>query len=363
MPQAKLIINQEYRSYLPRPNKEDYERLRNSIKEKGYYPEYPIIANENYEILDGYTRYQICQELSIEPKIVIKNFKDKYEEAKFVIDTNIDRRHLNPFQLVEVGMKLLELEKQRAKERQGKRTDLTSEPNDSEVEKKDIKATEQVAKHVGVSTKTFERAKKVIEEAPEEMKDSVRKGKTSITYAYKQVLNKERNTETPELPKDKFNVILADPPWEYDLELRGSPDMHYQTKPLEDICALKVPSAEDAVLFLWATAPKLKEAIRVMQEWGFLYKTNMVWIKDKIGTGYYVRGQHELLLIGIKGNIGVPQESNRPSSIIKANRLMHSKKPTETYDIIERMYPNQKYLELFARNKRSKWESWGNEVE
>jgi N6-adenosine-specific RNA methylase IME4 len=99
-----------------------------------------------------------------------------------------------------------------------------------------------------------------------------------------------------------------------------------------------------------------------MQKWGFEYKTNLVWVKDKIGTGYYLRGQHELLLIGIKGKIGVPNEADRVSSVLIAPRNEHSQKPQEVYNIIEKMYPNCKYIELFARNKHEGWESWGNEL-
>jgi N6-adenosine-specific RNA methylase IME4 len=155
---------------------------------------------------------------------------------------------------------------------------------------------------------------------------------------------------------------MADPPWEYDLPLRGSPDMHYGTITLDQLSVLKVPSSENAILFLWATNPKLQEALAVMKAWGFEYKTNLVWVKDKIGNGYYFRGQHELLLVGKKGAMPVPTEETRPSSVLNAPRGEHSEKPQEVYSLIERMYPNRKYLELFARKKREGWTSWGNEV-
>ena len=125
---------------------------------------------------------------------------------------------------------------------------------------------------------------------------------------------------------------------------------------------MQVPVAENSILFLWATNPKLQEALEVLEAWGFEYKTNMVWVKDKIGVGYYFRGQHELLLVGIKGSMGVPEEQNRPASVLNSDRTKHSEKPQEVYTLIEKMYPNRKYLELFARNKREGWESWGNEI-
>jgi N6-adenosine-specific RNA methylase IME4 len=143
----------------------------------------------------------------------------------------------------------------------------------------------------------------------------------------------------------------------------GSPDDHYGVMEDYEIGAMQIPVADNAILFLWATAPKLPEALHVMKDWGFEYKTNAVWIKDKIGTGYYFRGQHELLLVGKKGeNIPVPEEKTRHSSVIQSPRLEHSEKPTLVYGLIERMYPNRSYLELFARGfKRKGWTQWGNE--
>lgn len=183
---------------------------------------------------------------------------------------------------------------------------------------------------------------------------------------YKRSEGYVKRTSSFQLPDGVFDVILADPPWEYEFSLsdRGDPESHYSTMPLEKICALNVPSAEDAVLFLWATNPKLEEALKVMESWGFGYRTNLCWVKDKIGTGYYVRGQHELLLIGKKGRMSVPAEADRPPSVLISAVREHSQKPEEVYAIIEKMFPDRKYLELFARgNKRGNWVVWGNEVE
>jgi len=160
----------------------------------------------------------------------------------------------------------------------------------------------------------------------------------------------------------EFDVIYADPPWHYNFLTSYSPEAHYPTLETDDICALKIPSSKDAILFLWATNPCLEDALKVMEFWGFEYKTNFVWVKNRSGTGHYILGQHELLLIGIKGKIGTPLAKNRPSSVINASKTKHSAKPEVVYEVIERMYPNAQYLELFARNKREGWTAWGNEV-
>lgn len=167
--------------------------------------------------------------------------------------------------------------------------------------------------------------------------------------------------DTPPLPAGLFNIIYADPPWRYQFTVTYSREVekNYPTMDLDDICKLEVPTADDAILFLWATSPKLEEAMRVLNEWGFEYRTSMAWIKDRIGMGHYVRGQHELILIGRKGEMRTPEESDRPSSVIMSPRRGHSQKPDEVYDLIERMYPTGTYLELFSRGERLNWTMWG----
>ena len=170
--------------------------------------------------------------------------------------------------------------------------------------------------------------------------------------------------KTPPLPEGKYNVIYADPAWEFDNSgFEQSAASHYPTMPTEAICSLPIKdiTGEGAVLFLWATNAMLEDALRVMKSWGFEYKSNMAWIKDKGPTiGWFVEGRHELLLIGVNGS-GVHPETKFPSWF-KYPVSKHSKKPTEVYEKIEAMYPNRKYVELFARNTRSGWASWGNEL-
>jgi N6-adenosine-specific RNA methylase IME4 len=161
----------------------------------------------------------------------------------------------------------------------------------------------------------------------------------------------------------KFSVILADPAWEYDFSLSDSRQIENQYLPssLEDMKRLRVPAAEDSVIFMWATSPKLEQAFELMAAWNFEYKTCMVWVKDQIGMGYYARQRHELLLIGARGSLELPDPSVRPDSVISAPRTDHSEKPEESYGLIETMYPTYNKLEMFARNKRDGWEVWGDE--
>ena len=163
----------------------------------------------------------------------------------------------------------------------------------------------------------------------------------------------------------KYQIIYADPPWRYDFSKSNSREIEnqYRTMSLEEIKSMDIPVVDNSVLYLWATAPKLIEALEVMEAWGFTYKTHAIWDKEIIGMGYWFRGQHELLLIGVKGKFSPPEQSKRISSIIKSRRTNHSKKPLLVSDLIDSWYPDKTKLELFARSKKFGWDCWGNEVE
>ena len=131
---------------------------------------------------------------------------------------------------------------------------------------------------------------------------------------------------------------------------------------LAEIKALGVPAADDSVLFLWATSPKLPEAIDVLDAWGSQYVTCMVWVKDKIGMGYYARQQHELLLIGKRG--ASPSQTRRPAVV--GHRSTTQRPFGETrrgVQLIERMYPLRDKCELFQRSPRSGWSGRGNQAQ
>lgn len=168
-----------------------------------------------------------------------------------------------------------------------------------------------------------------------------------------------------------YDVIYADPPWRYAGTASNSRrvENQYPTMSVDEICALDVPSAENSVLYLWATAPLLVEALQVMDAWGFKYKTSAVWDKEKIGMGYWFRVQHELLLVGVKGQVSPPEQSQRVSSVFREPRGLHSKKPDGVRALISQWFPKAKRLEMFGRPSNyslfdcDEWDIFGNEVE
>ena len=161
-----------------------------------------------------------------------------------------------------------------------------------------------------------------------------------------------------------YQLVLADPPWRYEHCEADNREIEnqYGTASLEQIFKQSPNTTDDSILFLWATAPKLEEALQTMKAWGFSYRTCAVWDKTKIGMGYWWRIQHELLLVGVKGSPGCTPECERVSSIFVETRGHHSAKPICVYKWIERAFPTMTKLEMYCRNPRSGWSSWGNEI-
>lgn len=171
-----------------------------------------------------------------------------------------------------------------------------------------------------------------------------------------------------------WEVIYADPPWRFSTYSAAgrsrSPDGplgHYETMKVQDIEALIQPThvATSAVLYLWATAPMLLEALDVMRAWGFAYKSQHVWDKEKIGTGYWARNQHEILLVGTTPkakNLCPPPELRMPS-VYREKATQHSRKPDYYHNFLSLAYPDKRKIELFARPPHPPgWYVWGNEV-
>lgn len=161
----------------------------------------------------------------------------------------------------------------------------------------------------------------------------------------------------------QFGVIYADPPWQYGNQgTRAATDNHYPTMPLDDICALPVQSlaAEQSHLHLWTTNAFLFDAQRVIEAWGFTYKSVLVWVKPQMGIGNYWRVSHEFLLLGVRGGCSFRERNHM--SWLETERTKHSAKPEQVRTMIESVSPEPR-LEMFARVATPGWTVWGNEVE
>jgi N6-adenosine-specific RNA methylase IME4 len=166
----------------------------------------------------------------------------------------------------------------------------------------------------------------------------------------------------------RYGVIYADPPWTFamysDKGKGRSAEAHYDCMDLTAIKALPVDfwAARDAVLYMWATVPHLENALAVMAAWGFAYKSGFVWVKDRIGTGYWARNRHEHLLIGARGSKVCPPRGHAVDSVIEGQQREHSRKPAWAAAIIESYHPGVPKLELFARETRPGWDALGDQV-
>ena len=212
-----------------------------------------------------------------------------------------------------------------------------------------------------------------------EVFNQIKSGQKTITEVKKEEkIKAQREKRVEKLPEKhqvfnvdkKYNIIYADPPWKYSApkEYYGQDvQFHYNTMSLQELKKLPIKDIcqKDCVLYLWATAPLLNCAVELLQSWGFNYKSCLVWDKVKHNMGFYSSVRHELLLIGGKGQSAPTDKkyANQTDSVYSEPRQEHSKKPEYYYEMIEKMHPYKtERIELFARNKKEGWDSWGNEV-
>ena len=360
---------------------EDFEALKKSIQVHGQLQPMTVWKepfSQKTFIVDGHSRYKACKQLGITPDIEYKRFSGWDDVKLYAIQVNSDRRHLSQIQKVQLALKEIEIEKKLAQERQkstlptkGQKGFQKSVPNGMHTGN----TCDIVSEKTGISPRTVARLKKIIDEGSEEMKRDVASGKKSAAFAERFIRMEKIHTNPIPLPDGKYKVILCDAPYKYDYEAEGAPN--YPTLSEEEIIDLKDIKgrpitdvfASDAIIFFWAPMPKLQEALHILQAWGFSYKTAMVWSKEKEGvsqqgTGHYVIGTCEQILIATKGKPGVPLPKNRPIGILRAPRTrVHSQKPDILKHWIEKMYSNEKYLELFARETTNGWTPWGNHLD
>jgi N6-adenosine-specific RNA methylase IME4 len=175
----------------------------------------------------------------------------------------------------------------------------------------------------------------------------------------------------------RFATILADPPWRFANRTGKMAPEHrrlsrYGTMTLDEICALPVPqiAAPTAHLYLWVPNALLPDGLRVLEQWGFQYKSNVVWRKirkdggsDGRGVGFYFRNVTELVLFGVRGKNARTLKAGRTQvNYLETRKREHSRKPDEMYDIIESCSPGPR-IELFARGARPNWTVWGNQAD
>jgi N6-adenosine-specific RNA methylase IME4 len=188
----------------------------------------------------------------------------------------------------------------------------------------------------------------------------------------------------PDFPEEKFDIIYADPPWDYggklqfdkssksseeiDLEKEifiSSATFKYPTLKIKQLMQMPIESIanDDCLLFMWTSNPHLAQAIELGKAWGFEYKTvAFVWDKMVHNPGQYTLSYCELCLVFKRGKIPKPRGARNMKQLVKAPRGKHSEKPQEVIQSIQKMFPTQKRIELFARQRTDDWSVWGLDV-
>jgi N6-adenosine-specific RNA methylase IME4 len=350
----------------------ELETLAADIKANGLH--HPITTYEG-KVLDGRNRYAACTIACVEPLFIEYEGDDP---VGFVISENIVRRHLDETQRGLCAARLANM-------REGR----------PETGSNDLVSQDRAAKLMNVSVPTLKRAKCVLDNGIPELVKCADAGKVTVGAASKIVkLPNDRQAaitdkissgikpqeamrqvlaesydgpQLTEMPQGKkYRVIYADPPWDYG---NTQPDYHpeqrdhYKTMSLDEICDMPIVdlTTDDAVLFLWATSPILREAFDVINAWGFEYKASFVWDKVKHNMGHYNSVRHEFLLICVRGSCQ-PDVRKLFDSVVTEERTEHSKKPDTFRKMIEELYTHGNKIELFARQEFDGWDYYGNEI-
>lgn len=372
-----IKINPEYDALLPQITKEELDSLKESVETHGQLVPVDVTKKNGIIILlDGHNRFRILRDLGRDVKVQYLEFEDLFSEKKYVIEVNLRRRHLSDVNKVKLAMTLVDLEELEAKKRKQKTFPKKGQQGFQRMSMQSCKDTGTtdaiVAKKTGLRTRNVSKIKKILKHGSAELIRKVEKGEKSINGAEREVSIKLQKTKEVSLPRGKYNVIYADPPYRYDYERSGAPP--YPTLTTEETINLKdkdgraVPDAiaENTVMFMWSPRPKIFEAEKILLAWGFEPKTLKIWRKayngkSQRGNGHYYWSTTELLILSTKGKPGKPKFV--PEDFLEAPRgKRHSEKPEEIRKEIEQMYPDGKYLELFARKRVKNWAVWGNQI-
>lgn len=416
-----LQIDSEFKALIPPLAAEEYAQLEENIRVDGCRDAIVVWDGHNI-LLDGHNRFAICERYRLSFQTEAIALPDRQAAINWIINNQLGRRNLHPDQASYLRGKRYNGEKLAAHCGANQHT-AGGDQNDTQQKTADrlaaeyrvsaptIKRDGQYAAAVdtlqaaGIEPQSViahepksavvEFAKAITAPAPllpaeptppkdplvAALTEKVKAGEIGIVEAAKEI-RQAKTTQRREERLDKifeiskgnvelqtgvrYPVLYADPPWRYDYAETDNRviENQYPTMAIDEICAMPVAdiSTPDAVLFLWATSPKLREALRVIEAWGFEYRTCAIWDKQKIGMGYYFRQQHELLLVATRGAMPTPAPENRAASVITEPRTEHSVKPAKFAELIEAMYPTLPRIELFCRTPRDGWLAWGNQV-
>lgn len=342
----------------------DVDGLAASIAELGLL--HPVVVTPDNKLIAGARRLQACKALGWPDVPVHVVNIDAIVRGELAENTY--RKDFTPSELVAIAATVLKRERELAKERMtlGKRS-LGSERG---------KTWDKIAAPLGISGKTLERAGAVVEAARQEPdKFSALQEQMDRTGRINGIFRKlkiARQLESilaapPPLPGNgPYRVIVADPPWPYEIRSEDPSDRSvrpYPSMSIKQICEVDVPSLahDDCILWLWTTNLHMREAFGVLDAWGFRHLTILTWAKDRMGFGLWLRNQTEHCLFAVRGKPIVSLTTQ--TTILNAPTRGHSEKPREFYGLVESLCPAPRYAYLFSRYQHSdKWDCHGDEA-
>ncbi|MCX6623654.1 MAG: MT-A70 family methyltransferase [Acidobacteria bacterium] len=354
-------IDPEFRALIPQLAPAELALLEANILADGCRDALVVWAEQGL-LVDGHNRFQICKKHGLPFALAEMSFADREAACDWIDGNQLGRRNLGPDQ-----MSILRGRRyNRTKKAQGGRSDRTfgedtlSTPKTAEMLAAQHGVTERTIRRDGKRAEYFEQ---LVQTHPEQAQ-AVLDGEKRLNEV-KRVTRLDAVREAAALPGAKYRVLLCDPPWKYGdglTEAYGGTQFHYPSMSIAELSALGIPSIcePNAVLFLWATSPMLREALEVCGAWNFQYKAMFVWDKIKHNMGHYNSVRHELLLICTRGTC-LPDVPELIDSVVSIDRTGHSEKPEEFRAIIDKLYPHGKRVELFARKAAEGWDRWGNQ--
>jgi N6-adenosine-specific RNA methylase IME4 len=223
---------------------------------------------------------------------------------------------------------------------------------------------QDLARNIGTSERSMYHALQLYDKFPD--MDKIPEGKNismnKLITKYLPEIKREPNILKPS--EGKYNLIVIDPPWpygtEYDPESRRVANP-YDEVTVDELGRFSLPADDNCALFLWTTHKFLPDAFNLMKIWGFEYKITMVWDKQRLGMGAWLRCQAEFCLLGIKGK--PTWELTNQRDLLSVARREHSRKPDEFYKMVETLCPVEKKIDIFSREKREGWDQYGNETD
>ena len=374
-----IFFDNEFRNLIPPLQQDERVRLEASLKTEGNRD--PIVIwKETKLMLDGHNRYDICTNSGIPLKAALElSFPDRNAAMVWIIQNQFGRRNLQPYVVIKLRMKLAELLESKGIENMARGGgDRKSEAYKSGFHtcenpiippEEHVNSVKELAKASGVSTNTIAKVKVIEAKATEDQKEKLVSGEATINQVFVAIRRDEvkEQVKQTDWPVGKYRVIYADPPWQYSnsmpVDMATQQEDHYPTMPVSEICKLPVSdlALDNAVLFLWATSPILEESFGVIRAWGFKYKAFFEWDKVKHNMGHYNSVRAEILLVAVRGSCQ-PDESKLFDSVQTIERSDHSTKPEKFREIIQTLYPYGPRVELFARQEREGWVTYGNQL-